>query len=195
MSLPTDGAANVAGNARLTATLGVVIFGLLFVEGLTLLSVDRLMWLHAFLGTALVAFAVAKIATTSYRFAQYYRGQPSYVGKGPPPIVLRVLGPIVTATTVAVLATGLGALLVRHSHWLGLAHKATFVVWFGAMSVHVLGHALETPSLAVADWRRDRRAAAPGAVRRFTAVVVVAVAGLGLALLSLHWVAVWRHAH
>ena len=31
------------------------------------------------------------------------------------------------------------------------AHKACFVVWFGAMSVHVLGHVLKLPGLARAD--------------------------------------------
>ena len=188
-------AANVAGNARLTGMLGAVIFVLLFVEGLTILSVDRLMWLHAFVGMLLVAFAGAKIGTTSYRFARYYRGQGEYVRKGPPPIVLRILGPVVTATTVAVLATGIGTLLVRRSHWLGLAHKASFIVWFGAMSLHVLGHALETPALALADGHRNRRTEAPGAATRIAVLVAVTVAGVGLAVLSLRWVQHWHHVH
>ena len=47
---------------------------------------------------------------------------------------------------------------------LSLAHKASFVLWFGAMAIHVLGHFLETPRLAGADYGR-RVAAVPGAAR------------------------------
>ena len=95
--------ANVIGNARLTGALGALIFVFLFLEGLTLLGVERLMWLHAGLGMLLVALVVAKIASTGYRFARYYTGRREYVEKGPPPFFLRVLGPVVTVTTVAVL--------------------------------------------------------------------------------------------
>jgi hypothetical protein len=184
--------ANVIGNARLTGALGALIFVILFLEGLTLVGVERLMWLHAGLGMLLVALAVAKIASTSYRFARYYAGRREYVEKGPPPVVLRVLGPVVTLTTVAVLATGIGALLARDTRWLQLAHKASFVAWFAAMTLHVLGHALETPALAFADWQRARRAEAPGATARFTLLVLAVVAGLLLAGWSLHWAHQWR---
>ncbi|MCU1466222.1 MAG: hypothetical protein JWM72_2150 [Actinomycetia bacterium] len=185
--------ANVTGNARLTGALGAVIFVLLFFEGLTILRVQSLMWLHAFLGMLVVTFVVAKIASTSYRFARYYLGQRDYVGKGPPPAFLRVLGPVVTVTTIAVLATGIGALVARHSHWLQLAHKASFVVWFAAMTLHVLGHLLETPALALADWRRARRREAPGAPARFSVLMLAVVTGLVLAVLSLHWAHQWQH--
>ncbi|MDQ1475465.1 MAG: hypothetical protein QOE62_694 [Actinomycetota bacterium] len=185
--------ANVTGNARITGALGAVIFVLLFFEGLTIPSVQSLMWLHAFLGMLLVAFVVAKIASTSYRFARYYLGQRDYVTKGPPPAFLRLLGPVATVTTIAVLATGIGALLARHTHWLQFAHKASFVVWFAAMTLHVLGHALETPALAFADWRRGRRREAPGAPARFAVLMLAVAAGLVLAVLSLHWAHQWQH--
>jgi hypothetical protein len=184
--------ANVSGNARLTGALGALIFVFLFFEGLTLVGVGRLMWLHAGLGMLLVALVFAKIASTSYRFARYYTGRREYVKKGPPPVFLRVLGPVVTATTVAVLGTGIGALVVRHTHWLQLAHKASFVVWFAAMTLHVLGHALETPALAFADWHRTRRAEAPGATARFALLALAIVTGLVLAALSLHWAHQWQ---
>ncbi len=187
--------ANVAGNARITGALGAAIFVLLFVEGLTILRVDQFMWLHAFIGMVLVAFAAAKIASTTYRFARYYSGQREYVRKGPPPPFLRVLGPVVTVATAAVLATGIGALLARHVHWLGLAHKASFIVWFGAMSLHVLGHALETPALAFADWRRARRDEARGASRRVLVLLTATLVGISLGTLSLHWAEHWRHLH
>jgi hypothetical protein len=185
-------AANVAGNARLTAGIGAAIFVLLVVEGLTVLEVERFMWLHAFIGTLLVSFVVAKIATTGYRFTRYYRGQPDYVKKGPPPTVLRVLGPAVTITTVLVLATGIGTLLARDIQWLQIAHKGTFVLWFGAMTIHVLGHALETPALAFADWRRSQRMV-PGAPARRILLVALLLVGAALALATRGWAHDWQH--
>jgi hypothetical protein len=185
--------ANVTGNARLTGTLGAVIFVLLFFEGLTILRVQSLMWLHAFLGMLLVAFVVAKIASTSYRFARYYLGQREYVTKGAPPAFLRLLGPVVTVTTIGVLATGIGALIARDIPWLRFAHKASFVVWFAAMTLHVLGHVRETPALAFADWRRARRREAPGAPARLAVLMLTVVTGLVLAVLSLHWAHQWQH--
>ena len=186
-------AANVAGNARITGALGAAIFVLLFVEGLTILSIERLMWLHTFVGMLLVALVVAKIASTSYRFVRYYTGQRDYVAKGPPPVLLRLLGPVVTVTTIAVLATGIGALLERHTDWLQFAHKASFVVWFAAMTVHVLGHALETPALAFADWSRTRRNAVPGASARTGLLLAAFAVGVLVAILSLQWAHHWTH--
>ena len=185
--------ANVAGNARITGALGAAIFVLLFVEGLTILRVERLMWVHAFVGMMLVALVVAKIVSTSYRFVRYYTGQRDYVEKGPPPALLRLLGPVVTVTTIAVFATGIGALVARHTRWLPFAHKASFVVWFACMTVHVLGHALETPALAFADWNRARRKAARGAPARIALLSAALAAGVILAFLSLHWAHQWTN--
>lgn len=191
----TNTPVNVAGNARITAMFGVAIFVLLFFEGLTILRVDELMWLHAFIGTLLIAFVIAKIASTTYRFLRYYTGQRDYVRKGPPPMLLRLLGPAVTLTTVAVLGTGVGSLLTRNVRWLAVAHKASFVVWFAVTALHVLGHVLETPALAFADWNRSRRLEAPGASRRVSLLVAATVGGLVLATLSLGWTDHWRHFH
>jgi hypothetical protein len=37
-------------------------------------------------------------------------------------------------------------------------HKASFVVWFGAMAIHVLGHIADTTKVASLDWMRRTRA-------------------------------------
>ncbi len=184
--------ANVEGNARITGALGAAIFVLLFVEGLTILRVERYMGLHVFLGTLIIVFVVLKIASTTYRFVRYYVGQRDYVRKGPPPPLLRVLGPIVTVTTAAVLATGFGALLAGNSHWLVPAHKASFIVWFVAMTLHVLGHALETPALAFADWRRSGRETR-GTRARLSLLAAAVVVGVPVAMLSLRWAHHWQH--
>jgi len=187
-----EASAGVEGNARITGSLGAAIFVLLLVEGITILRVGQLISLHVFIGMMLVAFAAVKIGSTGYRFLHYYRGDGSYVRKGAPPLVLRALGPLVVLLTIAVLGTGIGALLThRHGDWL-LLHKASFILWFGAMTIHVLGHALETPALAVADMRRGVRDEAPGVAARLGLFAVTLLLAIVLGLLSLGWVHHWQ---
>lgn len=185
----------VAGNARLTGTLGAVLFVLLAIEGVTVLRVHDLISAHVFVGMLIVPPVVVKTGATLYRFVRYYLGDPGYVRKGAPPVLLRMAGPIVVVTSIALLATGIGLLITgRGSRWLLEAHKASFILWFGVMTVHVLGHVIETPALAVADWTRRRRGvAAAGARRARLAVVFVTLtAGLALAVMSLGWLGSWR---
>lgn len=173
--------------------MGAVIFALLFVEGVTVLRVRELITPHVFVGMLLVAFAAAKIGSTGYRFVRYYVGDSTYVEKGPPHPLLRILGPVVVFTTVGLLATGIGAILEgRHADWLARSHKAFFVLWFAAMTVHVLGHALETPALAVADLRRRARAGVPGATARLLLVGVTVAAALALGVVGIGWAHHWQ---
>ena len=63
------------------------------------------------------------------------------------------------------------------------------------MTVHVLGHVIETPALALADWTRRARhgdAAASGAVVRAAVMLVTLAGGLVLAVLSLGWIGAWH---
>ena len=188
-------APGVIGNARITGTFGAVIFVLLFLEGITVLRVGSLISMHVFVGMLLVPFVAVKLASTGYRFVRYYGGRADYTRKGPPPLLLRLLGPVVVATTVALLATGIGALLTHRVRWLILAHKASFVLWFGAMTIHVLGHALETPALAVADLGRAARRRVPGAASRFALLAVTSAIALALGVISVGWVHHWRSVH
>lgn len=183
---------SVDGNARITGTFGGAIFALLFVEGITILRIEDLISAHVFVGVLLVPFVAVKIASTGYRFFRYYTGRPDYVAKGPPPVLLRLLGPVVTATTIAVLATGIAAVLNRGSHWLAAAHKASFIIWFVAMTAHVVGHALETPALALADLRRSDRTQTPGAGGRLAIFAVAVAIGIALAIASLGWAHHWQ---
>jgi hypothetical protein len=189
-------ASGVEGNARITGAMGAVIFVLLFVEGITVLRVGDMITTHAFVGMLLVAFVAVKIASTGYRFVRYYRGDAAYTSKGPPHVLLRVLGPIVVITTVGLLATGIGAILDgNRAFWLGRAHKAFFILWFGAMTVHVLGHALETPALVVADLQRGARARVPGASPRLLLLFATAVLALVLGLIGIGWAHHWQAMH
>jgi hypothetical protein len=190
-----DVRAGVDGNARVTGTFGAAIFLLLFVEGVTVLRVNQLISAHVFVGVLLIPFVAVKLASTGYRFARYYTGRAEYVEKGPPPIVLRLLGPVVSVLTVAVLATGIGAVLRRGTHLIVLAHKATFVLWFLAMTIHVLGHALETPALAFGDLRSSFRSGRTvrGTGLRAALLGLALAAGVPLAIASLGWAHHWQH--
>ena len=129
-------------NARLTAWLGALLLVLLAGEGVTILFIGRMLHWHEVLGLILIAPVVLKLASVGWKFARYYTGAAEYVALGPPHPLLRFLvGPVVVITTVLVFASGV-ALIVFHIHH-GLVvgiHKASFVIWLGAMSLHVLAH-------------------------------------------------------
>lgn len=178
----------VRANARLTASSAAVLLVLLAAEGVTVLRVRQLVSPHVFIGMLLIPPVLVKIGSTGYRFARYYRGAPAYRRKGPPPVLLRLLGPVVAILTVLLLASGVALLLASPawSHELLFVHKASFVLWFFAMTVHVLGHLAEVTRLAPRDWLRRTRRDVTGAGGRQWLIAASLVAGalLGLAMLG-----------
>jgi hypothetical protein len=190
---PTDD--GVEANSRLTASAGAIIFVLLAFEGVTILSVGSLLRLHVILGMVLVPVVVLKVVTTAYRATRYYLNAQAYRRRGPPPLLLRALGPVVVVTTVAVLATGIVLLLLGPDHrspWLQV-HKASFILWFAAMTVHVLGHLIETIRIAPRDWTAQGPRVAGTGVRR-TAIGIAVLAGLALAVLIEPSITSWLEA-
>jgi hypothetical protein len=169
----------VEGNARLTGALGALLFVLLAAEGLTIAGIGPLLGPHVLIGTLLVPVVAAKVGSTGWRALRYYRGDPEYVRRGPPPALMRLLGPLVVVLTAAVLASGVGLLVGPRSTRAGLllAHRATFVLWFGVMTVHVLAHVVESARLAPRDWVARTRRQVAGATRRQWVVVSCLVAG------------------
>jgi hypothetical protein len=181
------------GNERLTATTAAVLIVLLAVEGATLLSIRSMLSVHLFVGMLLIPLVGLKLATTGYRFLRYYTGRREYRLKGPPAFLMRLfVAPVVVASTVVLFTTGVALLLVApHRGFLLGLHKASFVVWFGAMSIHVLGYVFRVPRLVLADLAATR--AAPGAGLRHGLLVGVIVAGFTLALAALPLVHPWVH--
>ena len=178
----------MAGNARLTAANAAVLLILLAAEGVTVLRIRQLLSPHVFIGMVLIPPVLVKVASTTWRFVCYYGGAPAYRRKGPPPVLLRLLGPVVVILTLVLLASGVGLLLAGRS-WLPLllrVHKASFVLWFGAMTIHVLGHLGEVFRLAPRDWLRRTRREVTGAGLRQWLIAASLVAGvlLGFVLLS-----------
>ncbi len=181
------------GNARLTASTGVLLLVLLAVEGVTLLSVGSLLSLHIFIGLMLIPPVALKLASTGYRFVRYYTRDREYLRQGPPMLLMRMLvAPGLVAATMALLGTGVALLVIGPGGGviLGL-HKASFIVWVGAFAIHVLAYVTRLPRLVAADWGRSR--AVPGTGLRYGFIALALVLGAILAVAVLPTDSAWLH--
>jgi len=189
-----------AGNARLAAWTGIVLLVLLAVEGVTLIDVEGLITWHVVVGSLLVPPALLKVAVTGWRMLRYYAGNRAYRVAGPPPLLLRVLAPLVVISTLALLATGiavgvLGPESGRASLWgtpasLLFFHQASFAVWVVATSLHVLGRLVPAARIVAG------RAASVVEGRLARGVVVLGALGVAVwvATIVLANSAGWVHA-
>jgi hypothetical protein len=126
-----------------------------------------------------------------YRFARYYTNTPAYVSKGPPRMLLRVIGPILVLNTLFVLLSGVAIMFAGdYRRPIQGLHKLSFFLWFALMAIHVLAYVWRVPKLMLADvlGRGTPRGAA---VIRIALVGGAGAAGLGLAFALLPWVRNW----
>jgi len=188
--------ARTEANARLTSWAGLALFVLLAAQGVTILRIHRLGAAHVVLGFALLGPLAVKLASTGWRFARYYRGDAEYGQAGAPQPLLRLLAPVVIASTAAVFATGIALLAVKpgHGSTLVLLHKATFIVWFGATAVHVLAYLVPALRWSGADLAA-RGPARVLASRTWRPVIVGASIAIGFAAAvpALAWAHPWVH--
>jgi hypothetical protein len=182
------------GNERLTAATAVMLLLLLAAEGVTILFLRPLLSEHIFIGMLLIPPVALKTGSTGWRFLRYYSGDRTYRSKGPPMLPLRLLAPLVVASTLAVFATGIALLIQgpRHGFVLGL-HKASFVVWLVATGIHVLAYVWRIPALAASDWRRRDPEHLGGSFARRTLLAGALVAGVVLALATARYAQPWVH--
>jgi hypothetical protein len=167
------------GNEHLTAVVAAVLLLLLAIEGATLLQLQSLLTIHAFVGMLLIPVVALKLASTGWRMFRYYGGGDEYVRRGPPALLLRALvAPVLIVSTIVLFATGSALLVLGQTEGtlVGL-HKASFIVWFGAAAIHVLAHVLKLPRLL--------RARAAGAGLRVALVVGAVTAGAVIAVATL----------
>ena len=181
---PTGGP---AGNARLTAWLGLLLLVAFVLECVTLVSLGSMIALHIVVGVLLVALVIAKTATTGWRILRYYMGDPHYRDAGPPPLLLRLFGPLVVLGGLAVLGTGLALVALGSAARSALfsvgplrvdavtLHQAAFVLWLAVTIPHTLTRLVPAVQLAMG----RRRVALPrsGAWLRVVAVATVLAAG------------------
>jgi len=184
----------VDGNTRLTAAVGAFLLVALFVEGVTLvIGVDQVLALHVFIGFLVIPPVLVKLSSTGYRMVRYYTRADRYRRKGPPHPLLRIIGPLVILSTVALLGTGVSVIWVGASSSRNLAdlHQTAFIVWVVLMSVHVLGHLVETARSTGADWAPGRPRIRGTALRRALVVGSIAI-GIGVGVLSIGWASTWH---
>jgi hypothetical protein len=152
----------------------------------------------------LVVVATLKIASAGWRFLRSYGRNRPYRQAGPPPLLLRILGPFVVLATVAVLGTGLWLIAVgpESGHTLVTVlgqridllslHQASFIVFAVAAGLHLLARFVPAVVLATERGHRD-----DGRLRgrgpRIAVLVAALVAGALAAALILPAAAPWRN--
>jgi hypothetical protein len=194
------GGGGPAGNARLTAATGLVLFVLILAELVTLLDVTGLIGWHVAIGVVLVPPALLKTASTGWRIVRYYGGSRDYRESGPPPMLLRLLGPLVVLSTLGLLGSGLALIALgpeasRHAIVRALGqrvdavtvHQAFFACWAVATGLHVLARL--GPAVVLV----GQRSAVPGGRRRLTAVAVTLILAAIAAALLLGTAGAWAH--
>jgi len=189
MSEPRTGGTD--GNEALTAITAVALTVLLLAEGVTIVFMGGLRVEHMFIGVVLLGPVAVKLGSTGYRFVRYYTRAGLYRAKGPPPLALRLLGPVLVATTVLVFASGVALLLAGHrSDLLLTLHKASFIVWGACFGIHFLWH---LPGA----WRAagPHRPRTPGGVLRALVLGASLGGGATLALALLSAMQAWHGGH
>ena len=190
-----DGAVSgVNGNSRLTSATGMVLLALLAVEGVTILSVRQMITLHIYVGILLLGPVVLKTGSTMYRFARYYSGAARYVKKGPPHPLLRILGPFVILSSLALLGTGITLIFLnpQHSDLMLTLHQTAFWIWVVLMTIHIAGHLVGAAGQSLAEIRNSLRGrAAAGRRWRFALIAFALVLGVGSATIWLPHAKPW----
>jgi hypothetical protein len=210
---PRSGGAE--GNERLTAMTGAVLLILLAVECYTVLKIGHLLTLHVFLGMLLLGPVALKASSVLYRFVRYYTGSTPYRRKGPPALLLRLIGPIIMLLTVCVFGSGVmlavtGPSFGSPSGWL-VVHRISFIAWAFFIVIHVLAHVPRLPRLLAAEARgisgpRDEMDANAGPGRharramevlggrgtRLGLLIASLLGGLVIALLTVHLTGKWE---
>jgi hypothetical protein len=171
--------AGIVGNQRLTAATGAVLLVMLCVEAITVLSLDQFFPIHIAVGLALIPVVLLKLGSTAYRMVRYYLGTEPYRSRGAPELWLRLMGPVLGVSAVAVLASGVGLIAFGRGGGIGGIHSTSALIFGVTAGIHTLAHLKSLPRLLRGD--RPRRSPVPGAGRRWTAVALSLLTGTALA--------------
>jgi hypothetical protein len=158
-----------------------VLFVLLVAEGITIVHMRGLLSAHMFIGLVLIPPVMVKLGSTGYRMVSYYVGSRAYRLKGAPLLPLRLMAPVLVASTLAVLTSGVALLIAGHKSSTALTiHKLSFIAFGVLFAVHFLAYVPRVVRSLRADWGAARRRAVPGAGAR--AMLIAASVGGGAAL-------------
>jgi hypothetical protein len=197
------GTGGPAGNAMLTAWTGLVLLVLSVGELLTLFDVRGYLSWHVAIGALLVPPALMKTASTGWRILRYYVGDAPYRQAGPPPMVLRLLGPLVVVSTLGLLGSGVLLVLLGNQSgrrnlvslfgfdvsWITV-HQGFFAVWCVVTGLHLLGRIVPALRLTFGPVRARR---VPGGPARAGLIGVSAVLAVLLAVVLVRADGSWGH--
>ena len=187
------------GNERLTTSTGLVLLVLLAVETLTTLSLRSYLPVHIFLGLLLLPPVALKLASTGWRFLRYYTRNELYRHEGPPRLLLRMLAPLLVASTLTLFGSGVALIVAGHGGGLLLSlHAVSFGVWGVLMIGHVLAYIAHTLRVGPADWLPHAEQVVAGVRSRRVVVGGALLAGAILALATYPAQQTWlshRHEH
>ena len=191
---PAAGAGGAEGNERLTAMTGAVLLILLLIECYTILHLGNLLTWHFFLGMLLLGPVVLKACSVLYRFVRYYTGSAPYRRKGPPALLLRVIGPVIMLLTACVFGSGIMLAVTGPSYgpptgWLQV-HRISFIAWAFFITIHVLAYVPRLPRLLAAEGRTVH--VLGGRSTRLALLIASLLAGLVIALLTVHLAGKWE---
>ncbi len=171
------------GNEILTSAAAVVLVCLLVAEGVTIVHMRGLLSAHMFIGLVLIPPVLVKLGSTGYRMIRYYAGSRPYRAMGPPLLPLRIMAPVLVASTIAVLTSGVLLLALGHKSSTVLTiHKLSFIVFGVLLGVHFLAYIPRVVRSLRVDWSEARRRAVPGAGIRGMLVAAAVGGGAALAL-------------
>ena len=174
------------GNERLTSATGLVLLVLLAIETLTTLALSTYLNVHLFLGLLLLPPVTLKLASTGWRFARYYTRNEPYVLAGPPRTLLRILAPLLVASTLALFGTGVAMIVLGHRGGeLRTLHTLSFIAWGVLIGVHVLAYLTRVLRDGTMDWRHNGADVVAGVRSRRALLVGTLLAGVVLALATL----------
>ena len=150
----------VAGNARLTGAVAAALLVLLAAEGATIPLHRPAAWpAHLHRHAADPAGAAEAGQHRLPLRPLLLRQRPPTSARDRRNLALRLLAPGVVLTTLALFGTGVALLFAGPpSNTLIFAHKLSFIAWVALMTIHVLGHLLEVPALALAGLAAQRPA-------------------------------------
>lgn len=197
-----------AGNARLTAWTGLALLVLIGAEFVTLLNVTGMLDWHTGLGVGLVGFALLKTATTGWRVLRYYTGSPAYRTAGPPPLLLRLLGPLVVLCTLGVLGSGLALIAIggraSQDQWFAVlgqrispitVHQGFFILFAIFAGLHLCARFIPALIRAAGPRRSSTSSGVPGRSARTAVLAAIAVASALAAVLLLPAAHGWHGGH
>jgi hypothetical protein len=146
----------VIGNERLTALVSLALLALIVVELVT--SAFLRIWLpaHTIVGILLVGPLLVKMGSTGWRVWRYYTRAPAYVHRGPPPLVLRVLGPALLGATLVMVGSGIGLIVIGPLQPFLLVHVFSALLWLPLMAIHSLAHLPQVPQRIADEWINQR---------------------------------------